>query len=159
MTADRLAKVCGMLGSPFAGERASAALAATALVRGMGFTWRELVERAMRPEPPQEKKPCPAPEPPRAEPKPEPPLDAQLREAQLLTDWLRDKWPHDLISAAEIVKYGPNSIRDTKIVRELLTILEVSDHVSKAGRQPVKQSSGEQLMRRETWRISKAAKR
>lgn len=49
--ADRLAKLCGMLGSTFDGERANAAAAATALLRKHELTWRELIEGACRDEP------------------------------------------------------------------------------------------------------------
>jgi hypothetical protein len=38
-----LAKVCGMLGSEHAGERAAAALKADQMVRGAGFTWRQII--------------------------------------------------------------------------------------------------------------------
>lgn len=39
----KLAKVCGMLGSAHAGERAAAALKATALLSEMGLTWNAFV--------------------------------------------------------------------------------------------------------------------
>jgi len=42
-TADRLAKILGLLGSDHAGGRASAAAKADALVRGAGLTWRDVV--------------------------------------------------------------------------------------------------------------------
>jgi hypothetical protein len=45
-TADRLAKILGLLGSSHAGERASAAAKADALVRGAGLTWRDVVMRS-----------------------------------------------------------------------------------------------------------------
>src|SRR5262245_15992003 len=41
-----LAKIAGLLGSAPAGERAAAALKATELLRGLGLTWRGLVEAA-----------------------------------------------------------------------------------------------------------------
>jgi hypothetical protein len=42
-TADRLAKICGLLGSAHDGERASAALKADALVRAAGLTWADVI--------------------------------------------------------------------------------------------------------------------
>jgi hypothetical protein len=53
LVADRLAKLCGMLGSAYAGERASAALMADKLVRSLGLTWFQVIlpRQAPRPEP------------------------------------------------------------------------------------------------------------
>ena len=42
-TATALAKLCGMLGSDHAGERANAALLADRLVRANGLTWPDLI--------------------------------------------------------------------------------------------------------------------
>jgi hypothetical protein len=42
-TADRLAKILGMLGSQHPGERAAAAAKASAIVRAAGLTWRDVV--------------------------------------------------------------------------------------------------------------------
>lgn len=42
-TAGRLAKILGMLGSDHAGERATAAAKAHAIVHSAGLTWRDLV--------------------------------------------------------------------------------------------------------------------
>lgn len=39
----KLAKVCGMFGSNFAGERASAALQAERIVRDAGLTWFDVI--------------------------------------------------------------------------------------------------------------------
>src|SRR3546814_18882226 len=39
----RLAKVCGLLGSDHDGERASAAVAATAIIRNAGLTWEQII--------------------------------------------------------------------------------------------------------------------
>jgi hypothetical protein len=64
--ADRLIKIAGLLGSDHAGEAASAAAAATRIVRSHGMTWQQLLEpivlprsssaRSARKEPPP---PCP----------------------------------------------------------------------------------------------------
>jgi hypothetical protein len=42
-SADRLRKLCGMLGSEHDGERAAAAAKADALVRAAGLTWAEII--------------------------------------------------------------------------------------------------------------------
>jgi hypothetical protein len=42
-SADRLRKLCGMLGSQHDGERAAAAQAADRLVRELGLTWSEII--------------------------------------------------------------------------------------------------------------------
>mgnify|MGYP001563291157 CR=1 FL=1 len=42
---DRLVKLCGMMGSSFDGERATAALMADRLVKSMGVTWNDLIIR------------------------------------------------------------------------------------------------------------------
>jgi hypothetical protein len=65
--AHRLVRVCGLLGSDHAGEAASAAAAATWIIRSHGLTWQQLLEpivlprsssaRSARKEPPP---PCPA---------------------------------------------------------------------------------------------------
>ncbi len=55
MDLDRLAKVCGMLGSSHQGERAAAALKATELLRDAGLTWAAFVRsRVETPRPAQE---------------------------------------------------------------------------------------------------------
>ena len=43
---ERMAKVCGMLGSDQHGERSAAAFQATKILKGAGLTWRELIEAA-----------------------------------------------------------------------------------------------------------------
>jgi hypothetical protein len=52
-TAQRLAKLCGMFGSTFAGERAAAAARADSLVRSLGLTWFDVIApRSPSPPPP-----------------------------------------------------------------------------------------------------------
>jgi hypothetical protein len=43
--AERLAKLCGLLGSEHEGERAAAALKADRLVRECGLTWEQIIAR------------------------------------------------------------------------------------------------------------------
>jgi hypothetical protein len=75
--ADRLARILGMLGSDFDGERAAAGAAATRLLREAGLTWEDLVRPCATPEPP----PLPAGHRARA-------VQALMR-GTLLTDWER----------------------------------------------------------------------
>ena len=42
---EKLAKICGLLGSDQDGERSAAAHQATQLLRRHGMTWREVIER------------------------------------------------------------------------------------------------------------------
>jgi hypothetical protein len=42
-TADRLARICGMFGSYFDGERAAAAAKADAILKELGLTWRDII--------------------------------------------------------------------------------------------------------------------
>jgi hypothetical protein len=50
---DRLAKLCGLLGSPHEGERAAAALKATELLGAMKMSWADLVGAASGKAPPE----------------------------------------------------------------------------------------------------------
>jgi len=64
----RLTKACGMLGSDFDGERASAAHAATRMLRRHGLTWAELIQCALsaqRASEPPKDEPPPRQGPPR----------------------------------------------------------------------------------------------
>lgn len=56
----RLARVCGLLGSAFDGERAAAAATADRLVRTAGLTWLDLLSPA-QPECTQHRRPSPPP--------------------------------------------------------------------------------------------------
>jgi hypothetical protein len=52
--ADRLRKLCGMLGSAHDGERAAAGLKADQLVRQLGLTWQDvIVAPPIAPDPPR----------------------------------------------------------------------------------------------------------
>lgn len=79
-------------------------------------------------------------------------VNAVLLEAEVLLRWLQDKWypGHGAtVSLPDVVKDGPNSIRDTGKARQLLKILE--DHrqlVRQPGPQEVKGKT-----RREVWQI------
>ena len=45
-TAERLAKLCGLLGSDHAGERSTAAAKADALIRSRGLRWTDVIASA-----------------------------------------------------------------------------------------------------------------
>ena len=47
----RLVQLCGMLGSDFAGERASAALLVTRLLKTANLTWEEVIREVGKPHP------------------------------------------------------------------------------------------------------------
>ena len=44
---ERLARIAGMLGSAHEGERAAAAQMASAMLRAMGLTWTEVINRGL----------------------------------------------------------------------------------------------------------------
>lgn len=46
-TVEKLAKICGLLGSDHDGERSAAAHQASLLLRRHGLTWREVIERGL----------------------------------------------------------------------------------------------------------------
>jgi hypothetical protein len=48
-SAERLAKLCGMLGSEHDGERATAAAKADAFVRSLGLTWPDIIAPSLVP--------------------------------------------------------------------------------------------------------------
>jgi hypothetical protein len=47
VTVERLARIAGMLGSAHEGERATAAQIATAMLKAMGLTWSEVINRGL----------------------------------------------------------------------------------------------------------------
>jgi hypothetical protein len=93
MSAEKLAKVCGLLASDFPGERANAAAMATAMLVDMGMTWADLVGRAFQEKPAKvkreprkrrERSTTPAPFTPQPEM-----VDFLTKYADDLTDWER----------------------------------------------------------------------
>ncbi len=52
-------------------------------------------------------------------------------DAQLLSDWLRDKWSENLVSAAAISRSGPSIFRScTDQIKKLLEVLERHHHIT-----------------------------
>ena len=79
-------------------------------------------------------------------------INAELLEAEALLAWLQGKWWQEqgpIISLPEIVKYGPNSTRDTSTARRLIAILEEHRHLKRL-KEPT-QVMGK--IRREVWQI------
>ncbi len=86
-TADRLAKVCGLLASSHDGERAAAAAKASEMLRAAGWSWRDLVERGAKPAPPAaaQHQPC---------------GDHRARAARLLAGARTlDRWERDFLAS------------------------------------------------------------
>lgn len=60
-----------------------------------------------------------------------PSADPVMADAQLLSDWLRDKWTENLISARAITQHGPSRIRrGGDYIQSLIDVLVRHDHLS-----------------------------
>jgi len=57
------------------------------------------------------------------------PVDDTLAQAQLLLDWLKERFPDQLFDKRTIVRRGPGSVRDTKTVERLIRILVLNRHI------------------------------
>lgn len=51
-------------------------------------------------------------------------VSAEIDRAEALRKWLLDSWPHAEILCAEVVRLGPNPLRESKMARSALDILE-----------------------------------
>ncbi|MDW4500574.1 YfjI family protein [Sulfitobacter sp. D35] len=51
-------------------------------------------------------------------------IPKRLLDAELLKDWLCNRWKEDLIDVRAIMRFGPNSLRSSSQVRELVKLLE-----------------------------------
>lgn len=61
----------------------------------------------------------------------QPSVDQTLLDAQLLSDWLKEKWTENLISVTAITQFGPSRIRlGGDYIRSLIDILVRHDHLS-----------------------------
>jgi hypothetical protein len=98
----RLVRICGLLGSDQAGEAASAAAAATKLIRSAGLTWQELLEPIVV-----------APPPPRP---PSPDWRAAVGEC-LQQSCLFTKWECDFLS--NLVRFRRLSPKQADILARL----------------------------------------
>jgi hypothetical protein len=70
--------------------------------------------------------------------------------AESLLEWLTKRWSEPFVSVRPIIQFGPNAIRDAKIARATLAILEEHGWVSKAPTGTL--ISG--VAAREAWKIS-----
>lgn len=59
--------------------------------------------------------------------------DSLLQKAQILLDWLHTKQSFEPFDKRRIVRYGPSSIRDTKLVSQLISILVQTRHIRPLG--------------------------
>ena len=53
-------------------------------------------------------------------------ISAETVQAEALRSWLVSVWAEPFISVRAIVNRGPNSIRETKLVRRLIPVLEAN---------------------------------
>lgn len=89
----KLAKILGLLGSDFAGERDGAALAAARFLRERGLTFADVAAALAAPQPPPWRTRAPRQPPPQSPPQPPPPsawretVEAALRHGAQLTRW------------------------------------------------------------------------
>lgn len=51
-------------------------------------------------------------------------VSAETGRAELLRQWLLESWHHPDVTVRDVVRYGPNRMRETKTVREALALLE-----------------------------------
>jgi hypothetical protein len=51
-------------------------------------------------------------------------ISPETRRAELLRKWLMDSWSHREILPSEILRRGPNQLRDNKVMRDPLALLE-----------------------------------
>jgi hypothetical protein len=79
-------------------------------------------------------------------------VNAELLKAEELLEWLCGKWHAEhgaIISLPEIVRLGPNSIRDTATARRMTGILEQHGYLKKLDKPAVVMGK----KRREVWQI------
>lgn len=78
-------------------------------------------------------------------------MDAKLRQAARLLEWLQHSWKEPVVSLPDIYQRGPNFIGNRKTALELVAILETHDWLHKIPGGTV--VSGEH--RRQVWRIAR----
>ena len=59
-------------------------------------------------------------------------ISLQTRQADELRKWLVDKWSEPFVNVRAMVNSGPSSLRETKVVRKLIPILEMNGWLVKA---------------------------
>lgn len=119
---DRLAKICGLLGSDSDGERASAAFQATKLLQGAGITWRELVEAAAGKTWPHEHvRTKPVKRPPKRNPpppKPSKPDWSSMMTACILLSYRLEQWERSYISHLKARGMRPSE-KDLRVLEDI----------------------------------------
>ena len=79
-------------------------------------------------------------------------ITVELASAQQLLNWLHSKWTEEFIAIKPLVESGPNSLRDTKIIKRLVATLADHHWVEPAPPGTVVAHKP----RREAWKIIKA---
>lgn len=51
-------------------------------------------------------------------------VSEETKRAEMLRRWLIDNWRHDDITPREVMQHGPNSLRESKVARAVLTVLD-----------------------------------
>jgi hypothetical protein len=76
-------------------------------------------------------------------------IDVNLMRAQVLLDWLHDRWDEPAVCLTDIYQFGPYSIRDNATAKRLVGILEAHGWLAKIKGGTVIKGK----RRREAWRI------
>ena len=58
-------------------------------------------------------------------------VSAETGRAEALRQWLLDKWPHAEVTPREVLRNGPNKLRESKVAREALGILEAHGWIAR----------------------------
>jgi hypothetical protein len=56
-------------------------------------------------------------------------VSEETAKAERLRQWLRDSWPHDEVLPSDILKHGPNALRERKALSGPLTMLANAGHL------------------------------
>lgn len=76
-------------------------------------------------------------------------ISAETAKAEALRRWLVESWPHPDVTTREVVQSGPNALRETKLARAAMAVLE--QHGWLVALEPGAEVRG--APRREAWRI------
>lgn len=58
-------------------------------------------------------------------------VSAETGRAEALRQWLLEKWPHAEVTPREVLRNGPNKLRESKVAREALGILETHGWIAR----------------------------
>lgn len=76
-------------------------------------------------------------------------VSVETGRAEALRQWLVESWPHTEVTARDVVRNGPNRMRETKVVRETLAMLETHGWLARLPEGSVVQG----MARKEAFRI------